>query len=501
MGQLPFTDDLALPRLECTTEDVEPNYYQEFTDSALSEVSDSDLVAPYPPRCLWDIESLQKFTSICAQTANDTEFDKLNNKLLIALKLFTPQNSIYCSKCKSMTSVTKRGKTNKTYQFACGSHTISASQILESLPESFILDQIPAEPADVFIQTLDWLSKPHLSPELLARASHRNATKRFSFHRSPDRRVLPPGAGKLRNISYEASNELTSLQHRLDAAEASMELLSNQNRMLLESNKALTEELKTIKKFLLENKNNTTAGMKNTQRLEPPSGKTAFEGLPFNVVTQIHRPKVNTKKFYSKAVNASPVDIISPRPLDIKSPTTFSPLTFVFFEGCHRKNASEYRKLMEKCDISQHIARDITFLAEDLLQIITFEDQKENLIKAFTSISPNVKHLNNFNPKLGVSYRKYGNLTDDQAEQAYFMLQSKNVARLEKELKNTPSLKRITGFLRKVIASKSIAYQTPIKPRRIFCLGDFMPMPELLESQTDDHSTDHLETSTSSNDQ
>ena len=153
MGPPQVIVDLAPPSAqpEANFPDGQSSSLSEFSDYAFSEVSDSDMIAPYPPRCLWDQESLQAFTSVCVDTANDTVFDKLNNKLLIALKLHTPFNKIYCSKCKKMTTVTKRGKANKTYQFACGSHTISASQILESLPESFILEQIPNEPTDVFI--------------------------------------------------------------------------------------------------------------------------------------------------------------------------------------------------------------------------------------------------------------------------------------------------------------------------------------------------------------
>jgi hypothetical protein len=460
--------------------DEELTLNSEFSDYVYSEVSDSDLVEPYPPRCLWDKDSLQAFTLICTQTANDTEFDKLNNKLLIALKLHTPHNRIYCSKCKKMTSVTKRGKTNKTYQFACGSHTISASQILESLPEGFLLAQIPSEPADVFIQTLDWLSKPHLSPELLARASKRNATKRFSFHRSPERIAMPPGVIKTRSHSPENSTELIIMKQRLAATETTMKLLAEQNEILLASNKRLSEEIQILKRFMIERPQRSPAHKPSESHSSSDESSSSYAN-----VSQLHRPVYPTKRHFTKSYTATPLEIISARPLETKTSPEYSPLTFVFFEGCHRKNAADYRKLIEKCDLSKHIARDITFLAEDLLQITTFEDKKDDLIAALTSISPQVKHLPVFDPKLGQSYKKYGVFSDEQAEQGYFSLLAKNVKRLEKEIRYTPSLKRVTGFLKKVIESKTINYQSPVQTRRVFCLGDFIPSPKLTELDMD----------------
>ena len=88
---------------------------------------------------LWDKESLMKFGAACDLVPNDeNEFDRLNNKLLIALKTFSPTSHVYCLKCKKMAMMTKRGKVNKTYQFNCtsgnaNSHTVSATQILTSL--------------------------------------------------------------------------------------------------------------------------------------------------------------------------------------------------------------------------------------------------------------------------------------------------------------------------------------------------------------------------------
>jgi hypothetical protein len=50
----------------------------------------------------------------------------------------------------------------------------------------------------------------------------------------------------------------------------------------------------------------------------------------------------------------------------------------------HRKTANTY---WPKIGIDAHWARDMTFLAEDLAQITTFESKEQMLIKAMESIS------------------------------------------------------------------------------------------------------------------
>ena len=81
MGPPQVIVDLAPPSAqpEANFPDGQSSSLSEFSDYAFSEVSDSDMIAPYPPRCLWDQESLQAFTSVCVDTAIDTVFDKLNN--------------------------------------------------------------------------------------------------------------------------------------------------------------------------------------------------------------------------------------------------------------------------------------------------------------------------------------------------------------------------------------------------------------------------------------
>ena len=111
-------------------EKIDPSSEFSSTDS-----TDGELMNTQQAQLLWEHESLAKFGLACANVSDDIEFDRLNNKLLVALKQFSTSHNVYCSKCKTMTLMTKRGKTKNTYQFACGSHTLSATQILGTLPD------------------------------------------------------------------------------------------------------------------------------------------------------------------------------------------------------------------------------------------------------------------------------------------------------------------------------------------------------------------------------
>jgi len=436
---------------------------------------------------LWDEGSLIKFGEVCDRIPNDdSEFDRLNNKLLIALKDFTSENKIYCFKCKSMSLMTKRGKTNKTYQFNCYTHTVSASQILGSLPDTFILQHLPKEPRHIHNQTLSWIGKDQLSPELLERTSSRNAVKRYSTHRSPIKAStssLLTSRNQVNEVLIEMKQlkiRFCDLERELTASKTTSTLMEEKNTALLEQLKAIKEENALLKKFLSSPKeSHEHEPQQKRTTTNPASADTKM--ISYSNVADIFKPNNRIMRFYTKALSnpRTPIEIVSaptfqPKAMNTRSSVEFSPLKVLFFKGCHRKSIGDYKKMLPAIGFQPQLARHMIFLTEDILQITTFESKASDLITALESISENVKHLPEFDPTKGSSYESYGDFTDVSASKCYFTLMQKAADKLSNEISRMPSLKRTLHFLKKLIDSRCINFPPAPKPTKIFCLGDFL---------------------------
>lgn len=463
-----------LPILSFSDNEPDPN--ESFSESSAPESSDGEFMNNLQAQHLWENSSLSNFGLVCASTASDSEFDRLNNKLLIALKDFSSANEIFCFKCKAMKLMTKRGKAKNTYQFACGTHTLSATQILGTLPDSFILRNLPTEPRHVFNETISWLGKDQLSPELQELSSKRNAVKRFSAHRSP---MKPVSSSLLtsRNAMNELLVELRDLKERVTSNEIALRLQKDSNAHLVEINSGLTEQIK-----LLREENEI---LKHHLRTPSPAPKaqmytsTTKTSLSYANATNIIKPVNRTMKFYTQAAAkgpTAPLEVISAS-TSSKPPTTkeeFSPLKVVVFKGCHRKSINTYKKMLPNIGFEAHWARHVVFLAEDILQITTFECKVDLLIKGMQSISSDVKHLSNFDPFAGSSYADYGTFTDESASKGYLTLMKQCAKRLQADAQKSPSLRRISNFISKVVEEKNIIIKPASRATRIFCLGDFI---------------------------
>ncbi len=432
---------------------------------------------------LWENEVLIKFGATCDLVPNDeSEFDRLNNKLLIALKEFTVANKVYCFKCKAMTLLTKRGKTNKTYQFNCGSHTVSATQILGSLPDAFILQHLPKEPRYIYNQTLSWIGKDQLSPELLERASSRNAVKRYSAHRSP---IKPATSSLLTSRSQvnEVLSEMRLMKNRMDELEKELTISKTTSTLLEEKNIALLEQLKVLKeenillkKFLSSPKESLQHTQQQQKNFTNDPSSPSYAD-----VTDAIKPMNKTMRFYTKGASTprNPIETISapvpaPKAQNNRTSTEFSPYKVLFFKGCHRKTIGEYKKMLTSIGFPSHLARHMVFLTEDILQIVTFDSKANELINTLESISNEVRNLPDFDPLKGSSYEAYGDHTDESATKCYLALMKQAADKLANEISRMPSLKRTYFFLKKLIESKCVHFPPAPRPTKVFCLGDFV---------------------------
>jgi hypothetical protein len=133
-------------------------------------------------------------------------------------------------------------------QFNCGNHTISAAKILSTLPDEFILKHIPCNPMYVFHETIQWIGKDHLSPELENASNFKEASKCFSVNRSPIKGQSQSFLLlRYRNKTNETLMDIKELRSRLNNSEQKMsEYSSKFNRVLME-NDILNEQLKLIR--------------------------------------------------------------------------------------------------------------------------------------------------------------------------------------------------------------------------------------------------------------
>lgn len=440
----------------------------------------------------WPTKTIEAFRRHYNELPADVTFDNLENRLVKTIRFISTDHELYCIKCLGMRALKKHGKVNTSYQFECRNHKISAKQILENLPDDLITELVPKEPSLYFNLMLKWLSKDHLSPELVKLTTERNAVKRFSQTQEDETNVCT-SLIKCRNTENGLISESIGLKARISSLEESVNklvlqvnALAEANSSLKKENKALMEENQMLKRHL------------STPSLPVSPTAAKVNHSTYAGIAVINRPMNATLKFYTKAGNLAPKEIIEPivkqvpeNPNKDTNANSYSPLKFVYFVGCHRKTASTYRNMLPKIGIEAHWARDITFLAEDLVQITTFESKTESLIKAMESISPKVKHLPDFNPCSGDSYAKYGHYTDETAKTAYFNLMKKSADRLKKDAKVVPTLKRVASFFEKVVEAKDTKYQSPSRTPTIFCLGNFFKLDKV---ENTDEPMDSVET-------
>ena len=115
----------------------------------------------------------------------------------------------------------------------------------------------------------------------------------------------------------------------------------------------------------------------------------------------------------------TPLEVISkPKPMTTdKERPSYSPLKIYFFEGCHRRNPSIYRKMLSESGFNTKQVRDITFLSDDIMQVTAYESSIEELTKLLVGISEKVRRIDDFDPTKGKSYAKYGKFSDEEVQE------------------------------------------------------------------------------------
>jgi hypothetical protein len=141
--------------------------------------------------------------------------------------------------------------------------------------------------------------------------------------------------------------------------------------------------------------------------------------------------------------------------------------------------------MFREIGIDSRVIRDITFLADDLLQLTTYESAVAGITAALKGVSEKINRIEAFDPTKAESYSKYGNFKDGEVKDSYFAMMSKNAERLKKAAGSVKALKRSANFFNKIVESQNVDYKPTAKPTKIFFMGNLINCANLNRENPD----------------
>ena len=269
-------------------------------------------------------------------------------------------------------------------------------------------------------------------------------------------------------------NEMMQMRQRLAALES--------------ENKALRQENAVLKKY------RPTMNVTTEPKKLPSSTTSLAPSTSYSAVTQVHTPRpIIIAKRNRQEVGAAVEHTPKSRPqVNLSSFATTasekpkdqerSKLVFAYFKGLARRPQSEYRALLDQIGVGCYKARDITFLSNDFVQILTFENCVDELVEKLEKNIPTAKYIKDAEPMDPKHYEEHGNLSKEFLTAQYFTVMEGSVQRFKKLVTERPVLLRTLHFLEKVVATKNTRYEnSPAKPK-IFLMNSFMALDQLQDS-------------------
>jgi len=436
------------------------------------------------------------------------KFAKIDN---VATRLISKfRKSLVCPKCGSLHGHTSQGATSNQYggtaPFKCRS---SVPQLLMMLPHDLICAagkvhrEFCIKDAQLFAA---WISssKAEQKDTILKRLKQEMDIDKMEEPDTDDETFndfndvdMSQEEKKLENLKIEDDNNKIScsavVNNYSDAEFRSVvieELLSLRKRIVevMEENKALRQENTVLKKY-----RPTPIDLPSNKL---PSSTTSLTpaAATYSDITKLNTSRpVPTIKRSRQEVGATVDNQVKTRPqVDLSLFTAnesernkkqdTSRLTFVYFKGLVRRPQSEYRALLDQIGFGGYKARDILFLSNDFLQVLTYENCVEELIEKINKNFPAAKHVKDADPTDPKNYEEHGNLSKKFLESQYFVTMEGAVQRFKKLASERPVLTRTLHFLEKVVETKNSRYEkAPNKPK-IFLMNNFMVLQDLQDS-------------------
>ena len=248
---------------------------------------------------------------------------------------------------------------------------------------------------------------------------------------------------------------------------------------LMADNKALREEIWALKNLLSEPRGNAAPAksiMSTSTESQPIPDKSRESVSSFVSAVKTHAPNVVSNKT-KMATEAEAAAVLNGTLVEASK--TYSPLKIVFFKGCQRSDPKHYRRLLAFKKYNHALARDICFLTEDIMQVVTYESEISKILQIFKSVKPSVELLENFDPCDPANFVQYGNFDADRLKECYFNGLKNAMKRLTEMCLLYPNLTRTVSFIKKVIETKCVNYSTPKKAERSFFMNSYINFKSL----------------------
>ena len=415
--------------------------------------------------------------------------DNVGCKLIIKFK-----KTLVCPKCETLHGHTSQGITSNQYGGTAPHKCRSSSQqLIMMLPQDIIVSigklykEFSTKDASMFAA---WLgsSKATRKEEILKNLNFEmQIDEKYAeyveeevddetMHEHPLSQTNSIGGSETYDSYSEAefraviSGELMALRNRIAALESENTLLRQENAVLKKY-----RPLPTPQKPVNPSNSVTARAPVDTyldvSKINIPHPIILKRVKQDTVSESIYKPKIRQEVDLSLFTAAKDGDKEKTR--------ESSKLVFVHFRGLVRRRQSEYRALFDKIGFGGYKARDICFLSEDFMQVLTYEDCVDELVTLIKKFFPDAKFVKDADPTDPVNYESHGRLSKKFLEEQYFLSMEGAVQRFKKLVIDKPFLKRTLYFLEKVVSTKDIKYQkTPEKPK-VFLMNSFMPLEYL----------------------
>jgi hypothetical protein len=165
-------------------------------------------------------------------------------------------------------------------------------------------------------------------------------------------------------------------------------------------------------------------------------------------------------------------------PASPKNPQATGDVKLIYFKGVPRRQPSFYRGLFYKLGLPANLIRDISFLNDNLMMLVSYESLEAEIADKLISHSKGrVQQV--YDPLAKELYPEFGNVSKETISQKFFLTVRNIATTMEKQLESRPVLTKTVNFLNGVLASNNHQYKKSPPKSKVFLMNRFWNLEEL----------------------